>query len=200
MSNFEISFTQDSNDTAVDGYMSWSARGTQDGEIPPKNFFIKTSTGEKKIVNAIKKGGKGVIMDIHNMKMGWQRFGELGAEWVYNDDLKNWKPKPGDDYKQGLSIPCAIGEDKLVIFRQSGVGVMEGFRTLSSQLVDNKDINSGKLPVVTMTGTKEMKFKVGNTQVPQLTVIDYVDRPFVLEVEAAPTPSDADVQAAVSEF
>lgn len=48
MSNFEISFTQDSNDTAVDGYMSWSARGTQDGEIPPKNFLSRPQQAKRK--------------------------------------------------------------------------------------------------------------------------------------------------------
>lgn len=196
MVNFEISFT-DSNDVAVDGYMSWSARGTQDGDIPAKNFFIKTTDGTKQIVNAIKKGGKGVVMDIHNMKTGWQRFGDGGSEWVYNDDLKNWKAKPGDDFKQGLSIPCAIG-DKHVIYRQSGVAVIEGFKTLSPQLTCDESA-AGKLPVVTMTGTAEMKFKIGSTNVPQLTVIDWVDRPFVLEVADAPQVTDADLEA-VSEF
>lgn len=196
MVNFEISFT-DSNDVAVDGYMSWSARGTQDGDIPAKNFFIKTTDGTKQVVNAIKKGGKGVVMDIHNMKTGWQRFGDGGSEWVYNDDLKNWKAKPGDDFKQGLSIPCAIG-DKHVIYRQSGVAVIEGFKTLSPQLTCDESA-AGKLPVVTMTGTAEMKFKIGSTNVPQLTVIDWVDRPFVLEVADAPQVTDADLEA-VSEF
>ena len=196
MVNFEISFT-DSSDVAVDGYMSWSARGTQDGDIPAKNFFIKTTDGTKQIVNAIKKGGKGVVMDIHNMKTGWQRFGDGGSEWVYNDDLKNWKAKPGDDFKQGLSIPCAIG-DKHVIYRQSGVAVIEGFKTLSPQLTCDESA-AGKLPVVTMTGTAEMKFKIGSTNVPQLTVIDWVERPFVLEVADAPQVTDADLEA-VSEF
>ena len=50
-----------------------------------------------------------------------------------------------------------------------------------------------------MTGTAEMKFKIGSTNVPQLTVIDWVDRPFVLEVADAPQVTDADLEA-VSEF
>lgn len=198
MVNFEITFT-DNSDAAVDGYMSWSARGTQNGEIPAKNFFVKQNDGTKVIVNAIKKGGKGVVMDIHNMKTGWQRFVDGASDWVYNDDLKNWKARPGDDYKQGISVPCAIG-DKFVIYRQSGVAVIEGFKTLSTQLYCD-EADQGKLPVVVMTGTSEMKFKVGSTNVPQLTVKEWVDRPFVLEVADAPLPpSDAELQEAVSEF
>ena len=197
MSNFEITFTSETTDSAVDGYMSWSARGTQDGDIPAKNFFIKTGDGTKQVVNAIKKGGKGVIMDIHNMRTGWQRFGDGGSEWVYNDTLKQWKPKPGDDYKQGLSVSCAIG-DKHVIYRQSGVAVIESLKNLSPQLMCEESA-AGKLPVVTMTGTTEMKFKIGSTNVPNLQVTEWVDRPFVLEVADAPQVTDADLEA-VSEF
>ena len=198
MPNFEITFT-DNTDSAVDGYMSWSARGTQDGEISAKNFFIKTTDGNKVVVTAIKKGGKGVVMDIHNMKTGWQRFGDGASDWVYNDDLVHWKAKPGEDYKQGISIPCAIG-DKFVIYRQSGVAVIEGFKTLTPQLTCDESA-AGKLPVVTMIGTSEMKFKIGSTHVPQLKVIEWVDRPFVLEQADTPIPpSDAALQEAVSEF
>ncbi len=178
--NFEISFGETNNDSIIDGFMSWSARGTQDGNIAAKNFFIKTNDGDKVIVNAIKDKKKGVVMDIYNMQTGWQRFADGGSDWVMNDDLKHWKPKPGEDYKQGISIPCSINNDKLVIWKQAGVAVIEGFKALTQSINGN---DTGKLPVVVMTGTTEMKFKVGSTNIPKLSVIDWVDRPFILEAE-----------------
>lgn len=190
--NFEISFGETTTDSIIDGYMSWSARGTQDGAIPPKNFFIKTNDGEKVVLNAIKDKKKGVVMDIHNMQTGWQRFAEGQSDWVWNDDLKHWKPKPGDDYKQGLSIPCSINNDKLVIYRMAGVAVIESFKNLSQQINGN---DTGKLPVVVMTDCKEMKFKVGSTQIPTLTVIDWVDRPFILDAQQDKDQSSADESA-----
>ena len=40
--NFEINLNETTSETMVDGWMSFSARGTQDGVIPAKKFFVKT--------------------------------------------------------------------------------------------------------------------------------------------------------------
>lgn len=190
MSNFEINFndSSSSSESLVDGYMSWSAKGTEDGSVPAKNFFVKSGSGDKVVVTAIKEKGDGVIMDIYNMKTGWQRFFPDGSvEWVYNDDLKDWKPRPSDEHKQGISVDCVIN-DKLVVWRQAGYAIIEGFKSMSASLKEAKD---GKLPVVKLKDVKQEKFKVGSTQIPILEVTDWVDRPFVLEAQAEGTTSNS---------
>ena len=190
MSNFEINFndSSSSSDSLVDGYMSWSAKGTEDGSVPAKNFFVKSGSGDKVVVTAIKEKGDGVIMDIYNMKTGWQRFFPDGSvEWVYNDDLKDWKPRPSDEHKQGISVDCVIN-DKLVVWRQAGYAIIEGFKSMSASLKEAKD---GKLPVIKLKDVKQEKFKVGSTQIPILEVTDWVDRPFVLEAKAEGTTSNS---------
>lgn len=190
MSNFEINFNDSSSsgDSIVDGYMSWSAKGTEDGSVPAKNFFVKTGTGDKNVVTAIKDKGDGVIMDIYNMKTGWQRFFPDGSvEWVYNEDLKDWKARPSDEHKQGISVTCAIN-DKVVVWRQAGYAIIEGFKSMSASLKDAKD---GKLPVVKLKEVKTEKFKVGSTNIPILEVVEWVDRPFVLELEQGDTVSES---------
>lgn len=190
MSNFEINFNDSSSsgDSLVDGYMSWSAKGTEDGSVPAKNFFVKSGSGDKVVVTAIKEKGDGVIMDIYNMKTGWQRFFPDGSvEWVYNDDLKDWKPRPSEEHKQGISVDCVIN-DKLVVWRQAGYAIIEGFKSMSAALKEAKD---GKLPVVKLKDVKQEKFKVGSTQIPILEVTDWVDRPFVLEAQAEGTTSNS---------
>lgn len=190
MSNFEINFndSSSSSDSLVDGYMSWSAKGTEDGSVPAKNFFVKSGSGDKVVVTAIKEKGDGVVMDIYNMKTGWQRFFPDGSvEWVYNDDLKDWKPRPSEEHKQGISVDCVIN-DKLVVWRQAGYAIIEGFKSMSASLKEAKD---GKLPVVKLKDVKQEKFKVGSTQIPILEVTDWVDRPFVLEAQAEGTTSNS---------
>jgi DNA-directed RNA polymerase subunit K/omega len=188
MSNFEINFndSSSSSDSLVDGYMSWSAKGTEDGSVPAKNFFVKSGSGDKVVVTAIKEKGDGVVMDIYNMKTGWQRFFPDGSvEWVYNDDLKDWKSRPSEEHKQGISVDCVIN-DKLVVWRQAGYAIIEGFKSMSASLKEAKD---GKLPVVKLKDVKQEKFKVGSTQIPILEVTDWVDRPFVLEAQTEGTTS-----------
>ena len=178
MVNFEINLNE-ASDSLLDGWMSWSARGTQDGSVEAKNFFIKTSDGEKVVCKAIKE--KGVVFDLVNMSTGWQQFSDNGSDWVWNEDLKSWQTKPGDDYKKGLSIPIAIDDKKMVIWRQSGVACMAGLESLISK-VNGKATD--KLPVVKLIDTKVIKFKSGtSTVVPVLDVVDWVERPFVLEAE-----------------
>ncbi len=181
MAKFEITFNEEQTTESLhDGYMSFKPKGTQDMEIPPASFMVKLKDGTKKVVTAITKKDKGVVLDIHNMKTGWSKFDNGRPDWVFNDDLKNWKPKPDADYKQGISIPVAIGEDKMFYWTQSGVSVIEAFKHLSPQ-INGKPMD--KLPRVYMEKAEPLQFKVGGTVVPKLKVIDWVTRPFILEVD-----------------
>lgn len=180
MANFEITFDDNTSESMHDGYMSFKPKGTQDMEIPPASFMVKLKDGSKKVVSAITKKDKGVVLDIHNMKTGWHKFDNGRPVWVFNDDLKNWKPRPDDEYKQGVSIPVAVGEDKMFYWTQSGLSVIECFKHLSGQ-INGKP--SDKLPKVFMEKAEPLTFKNGGTVVPKLKVIEWVQRPFILEAD-----------------
>ena len=105
-----MAFSMDTGNTGSDGpWISWSARGTQDGAVPPKSFYLRDDNG-KNVFNGF--SGNGVVLDIEKMKTGWQRSdGVLGQapDWKWNATVAQMQPQPGDDYKKGFSIPCAIG-------------------------------------------------------------------------------------------
>ena len=190
--NFEINLNETTSETMVDGWMSFSARGTQDGVNPAKKFFVKTPEGDKKVLTAIEKDG--VVFDIYNMKHGWQQFADGRSNWQFNENLTVWQARPGDDWSKGISIPIAVNNDKLVIWRQSGVSTMEGIQTLTSKIGGQA---VGKLPLVKMIDTKPLKFKSGtSTTVPIFDILDWVERPFILEAKqdenAPPQPAQTE--------
>lgn len=189
MSNFEINFNDSSSGSGVEGYIAWTSKGTEDESVSAKNFYYRNSSGDKITIDEFK--GDGVIMDIYNMKTGWQRFYPDGTvEWVWNDDLKNWKAKPSDEHKQGISIKCAI-DNKVFIWSQSGVAVVEGFKTLAQELASIQ-IKGNKLPKVKIKSVRTEKFKVGSTNIPVLEVAGWEERPFVLELDEVDPPSDGE--------
>ena len=155
-------------------WIAWTPRGTMDGEIPAKSFYLRDADG-KKLLEAFTKGG--VVLDIHNMKTGWQRSeGVVGQapDWKWNPSISRMEPQPGDDYKRGLSIPCAISKTETATWEQAGAAVWNAFTALVPALQQGPD---GKLPVVKLTGTKLQQFKRGSTVEPVLEVIKWVDRP-----------------------
>lgn len=174
---FEISFNDGDNGSSFDGFLSFTSRGTQDGEIPPASFYV-SDNGEKAVLDAFKKDG--VVMDIYYMRTGWGLYDGSSTQYKWNNNLVDWEERPGDEWKKGLQIDC-YADKKIYLWRQTGVGVMEAFKKLAGQFGDKAD---GKLPVVKMTKAEVMKFKNGTqTSFPILEVVDWVERPFPLEAK-----------------
>ena len=176
---FEINLGSDgsSQGEGFKGFFSWSARGTQDGIIPPQKFYLN-SDGEKSVCEEISKTG--ILFDIYNLRTGWQRFSGSGVEWVWNDDLIHYKPKPeGDDWKQGFEVMTCIGKDQTAVWSQSGTASMRALSHLSKQL---SKADGKLLPLVKHTGTEPLKFKSGtSTAIPTLEVVKWLPRPSILE-------------------
>ena len=158
-------------------WIAWSARGTQDGAIPAKSFYLRDENGK----SAMDAFSKGVVMDIYNMKTGWQKSdGIMGQapDWKWNPSVSQMLQQPGDDYKKGLSIRCAIGGGNAATWEQAGAGAWNAFTSLVPEL---QQAPEGKLPVVQMTDTKAVTFKRGSTVEPVLKVAKWVDRPDCLK-------------------
>lgn len=189
-------------------WLTWSARGTQDGAIPAKSFFIRDDAGKTKFDGF----SSGVVLDVHNMKTGWCRSDGVAGqapEWKMNPTLSRFIEQPGEDYKKGFKIRCAIGGGKTASWEQSGASVWNAFVALVPAL--QQAPAGDMLPLVRMTGAKFEQFKRGSTNTPILEVVKWVPRPDCLKEgvaagfdegpgeEESATPPSAPPQSAPSD-
>jgi len=191
-------------------WIAWSARGTLDGQIAAKSFYIRDENG-KTPTDAFNKG---VVMDIYAMKTGWQKSEGIAGQapdWKWNPSVSQMMQQPGEDYKKGFSIPCAIGGGKTATWEQAGAAAWNAFTNLVPAL---QEAPEGKLPVVRLVDTRLEQFKRGSTVTPILEVVKWADRPDCLKEgvqagvatepapqpkqeaapEPAPAPADADLE------
>lgn len=174
-------------------FIAWSARGSQDGVIPPKTFFLRDGS-EKSALAAVAEGG--IVLDLDSLKTGWQKSeGIVGTAptWKWNPTVSQFMASPGEDYKKGLSIRCAIGGGKTATWEQAGAAAWNAFVNLVPALQQRPE---GKLPLVRLTGTKLQQFKRGSTVEPILEVVKWVDRPDCLKEGAAAGIATEPVQQA----
>lgn len=190
-----MTFQMDTGSAGSEGpWIAWSARGTLDGQIDPKSFYLRDENGK----TAFEGFKTGVVMDIHNMKTGWQRSeGVVGQapDWKWNPTISSFAAQPGEDYKKGFQIKCGIGSGKTATWEQAGAAAWNAFVGLVPALQQGPE---GKLPVVKITGTKLQQFKRGSTVEPVLEVVQWVDRPDCLKegVAAGIATDPAPVQQA----
>ncbi len=159
-------------------WISWSARGTQDGAIPANKFYLRDEAG-KQVFAAFESPG--VVLDIVNMKTGWQKSdGVIGQapDWKWNASVSQMASQPGEEYKKGFQIKCAIGDGNTATWEQAGAGAWNAFTALVPALQQGPD---GKLPLVRVNGSKQVQFKRGSTSEPILEVVQWVDRPDCLK-------------------
>lgn len=174
-------FNIDTGSSGGEGpWLSWSARGTQDGMIPPKSFYIRDGADKTAFDFTA-----GVVFDIENMRTGWQKsdgIAGVAPEWRWNPSVSQMMPQPGEDYKKGFEVRCAIGGGKTATWQQAGAAAWNALVGLAPQLQNG---TPGKLPLIKLTGTKAVQFKRGSTVEPILTVEAWVDRPDCLKEGAA---------------
>lgn len=178
-------------------WLQWSARGTLDGAVDAKSFYLREEGGTKTPFAGFQTG---VVLDVANMKTGWQRSEGVAGQapdWRWNRTISRFEAQPGDDFKKGFSIRCAIGGGKSATWEQAGAAAWNAFCGIvpALQQAPAGDV----LPLVRMTGTKLQQFKRGSTVEPILEVVQWVPRPDCLKADApviatAPAP----VQAAVA--
>ena len=158
-------------------FLQWSARGTQDGSVGPKSFYVRDG-GEKVTYDAT----KGMVLDIEKMKTGWQKsdgIAGVAPEWRWNPAVTQMMMAPGDEWKRGFSIPVAIGGGETATWEQAGTAAWQALVDLAPQLLLQP--GAGQLPMVKLTDTKAMQFKRGSTISPVLTIVKWVPRPDCLK-------------------
>lgn len=158
-------------------WLQWSARGTLDGTIPQKSFLIRDENGK----HVFEGFNTGVVLDILNMQTGWcysEGVAGQAPDWTMNPTLAQFIPQPGNDYKKGFKMRCAIGGGKTASWDQAGAAAWNAFVALVPELQKGPE---GKLPMVKLTGTKLQQFKRGSTVEPIFEVVQWVDRPDCLK-------------------
>ena len=144
------------------------------------------------------------VFDLENIQTGWAFFGaEQAPEWVMDQSLSQMAPKPQDgrEWKRGFKINVysqkMFGEQQPVReFATSATGAVMGIDDLYTQYESQKDANAGKLPVVAYKGATPKKVGKGNTTVPQLEIIKFVDRPDELK-DGVPVPANQSANQSV---
>lgn len=160
-------------------WISWTARGTQDGKVPAKNFMLRTQDS-KQVFSGFDQG---VVLDIRNMKTGWcYSTGVPGQppKWVLGPSVAQLPEKPGDDYKKGFQIKCAIGGGETAQWDDSGAGAWNGFTDLVPEISAGPS-DHDKLPMVKKVGDRAETWGKGSTVIPVLEIVQWVDRPDCLK-------------------
>jgi len=173
-------------------FLQWSARGTQDGVINPKSFYIRASDG-KTVYDAT----KGMVLDIEKMRTGWQKsegVAGVAPEWKWNPSPSQMMAQPSEDWKKGFSIVVAIGGGDVATWEQAGTAAWQCLVDLSAALQQQPAANM--LPLVRLADVKPMQFKRGSTISPVLEIIKWVPRPDCLKEGAAAGIATAPVAAA----
>lgn len=191
-------FALDTGSNGLNGpFLQWSARGTQDGSIGPKSFYVRDG-GEKIAYDAT----KGMVLDIEKIKTGWQKsegIAGVAPEWKWNPSPAQMMAQPGEDWKKGFSIPVATGGGAVATWEQAGTAAWQALTDLAPQL--SQQPAPGQLPLVRLASTKSMQFKRGSTIIPVLEIIKWVPRPDCLKdgaaagIALAPAPQPAPAPA-----
>ena len=196
---FEIDLGASGSD--INTFLQWSARGTQDGAVRAKQFYTRDGAAKDEFEAAQTNG---FVIDLDSLKTGWQKSdGMVGVapEWKWNPTVNQMMGKPGDDYKKGFSVKCAIGGGKVAMWEQAGAGVWAALTDLAPKLSQG---TNGQMPLIKMIEAKEIKFTKGSTCYPIFEIVKWVDKPDSLKEgvaagiaveEAAPTPPPAPAPA-----
>lgn len=174
-------FELDTGSTGSEGpWIAWSARGTQDGLVPARSFFLRDETGKTPLDLS-----KGFVLGIEQLKTGWQRSEGLAGvapEWRWNPSPSQMMASPGDDWKKGFSMRCAIGGGKTATWEQAGAAAWQALTDLAPKLREQP--GAGQLPMVRLVDAKLLQFKRGSTVVPVLEIVKWVPTPDCLKADA----------------
>lgn len=176
----------DSGNSGSEGpYLNWGGQ--------KEKFTLRMSKDETIDFDGFKTG---VVLDVQKMKTGWCYTSGIAGQapqWQMNPSLAAFLPSPGEEYKKGFKMRVAIGGGKTAAWDQAGAVAWNAFVALVPALQQAPD--GDVLPLVRMTGVKQVKFTKGSTTEPVLEVVKWVPRPDCLKEGVAagiatdPTPT-----------
>lgn len=151
------------------------------------------------------------VMDLENLEVGWALFAAGVAPSFEFVKLGNPLPaRPSDQHKQGFRMLLKLGKSSggdVREFAATSKAVISAVDELHTAYEAQKAANPGKLPIVTLTGSKAIvsqgKGQSSTNYSPTFEITKWVDRPAELGGAAgaaapveAPKPAPAPVAAA----
>ena len=122
------------------------------------------------------------MLNPSSVKTGWGKITKGEApDWVFDEALGKRAIRPGDteeekmNYKRGFSVDMFIQEEGLRTWSTTTTGSNIGFENLYSEVHAQQAENVGKFPVIEYTGSEAIKIGKGNTRVPQLKLVKWVE-------------------------
>lgn len=178
---FEIDLGNSGSD--INTFLGWSARGTQDGAIRARQFYLRDGAAKDEYEAAQTNG---FVIDLDSLKTGWQKsegIAGVAPEWKWNPSVNQMMAKPGDDWKKGMSVKCAIGGGKVAMWEQAGAAIWSALTDLAPKL--KAQPSKGDMPLIKMVEAKELKFTKGSTCYPVFEIVKWVPKPDCLKEGAA---------------
>lgn len=147
---------------------------------------------------------KAAIFDLANIKTGWCHI-DVGVapEWMMDASLEQPAARPeGDGWKRGFKVDvyskAMFGDDSPVReWGTNSTGAQLGIQALYAAW-EASNPAAGTSPVVEFKGGVPTKIGKGNTNVPTLNILKFIETPSELGGGSAPTPVAAPVAAPVS--
>lgn len=159
--------------------------------------------------------GLTAVMDLENIQVGWLLFAAGVAPQMTMVPLGSALPaRPSDQHKQGFKMLLKLGKSSggdVREFAATSKAVLGSIDLLHTEYEKGRVANPGKLPVVSLTGSKAVTSKgQGQTSVnyaPEWSITKWIDRPAELggsasakqEEAPAPKPAPAPAPAAASD-
>lgn len=129
---------------------------------------------------------KKAIFDLDNVQTGWCLLAEGGApEWVMDASIDQMAKKPeGDGWKRGFKVDIfskdMFGDEPTREWGTNAAGATMSMQALFSEF-EQSERPAGQVPVVEFQGAVPTKVGKGNTTVPTLRIVKWVDRPAELQ-------------------
>lgn len=145
------------------------------------------------------------IFDLENIQTGWCLIAEGEApQWVMDEALDKpaKHPNDGSDWKRGFKVNVyseqLFGAQPMREFGTSGKGAVMGIQELYKQYEEQKDANTGLVPVVEYKGSVAKKVGKGNTSIPNLVIVKFIERPAGLSADGEQVVASQDTSSDVS--
>jgi hypothetical protein len=148
--------------------------------------------------------GAKIVIDMENILIGFINFKPYSAVWAKVGEKK--PAPPSADHKPAVRIPMFFKEHGVREMTPTSKTVQRAFDSLHDEYLAQAQAHPGKLPVVTVKGSKviKMKTKEGEAKfkAPDWAITGWVDRPAGFEVQEqveAPKPTAKQVLAQVEQ-
>ncbi len=152
------------------GYVSWTARGTQDGAVPAKSFYATKGSDKVDVTEAFTKG---VTVDIWSLKLGFIKSNAGSApDKVWAASLTEPIAQPTEDHKRAFSVEIDIDGDTY-LWEQNAFGAYIAIEDLGRDLNKSAPLDSDKKPLCMLKGTRAVGSK-HVTYVPELEIVRFV--------------------------